>query len=93
LINSDRGARHSSQRWSTFVRNHAKAIIVADFLTVVTARFQFLYVFVVMEVGTRRIADVYYETVSGWFCRIFATSRGSDPGNPPCVRGERDRRF
>ncbi len=55
---SDRGVRHSSQRWSTFVRNHAKAIIAADFLTVVTARFQFLYVFVVMEVGTRKILHV-----------------------------------
>ena len=50
-----RGAHHSSQRWATFVRNHAKAIIAADFLTVVTARFQFLYVLVVMEVGTRKI--------------------------------------
>ncbi len=59
---SDRGARHSSQRWSTFVRNHAKAIIAADFLTVVTARFQFLYVFVVMEVGTRRILHVNVTT-------------------------------
>ena len=38
---SDRDASHSSQCWSTFVRNHAKAIIATDFLTVVTARFQF----------------------------------------------------
>ncbi len=59
---SDRGARHSSQRWSTFVRNHAKAIIAADFLTVVTARFQFLYVLVVMEVGTRKITHVNVTT-------------------------------
>ena len=53
-----RGAHHSSHHWATFVRNHAKAITAADFLTVVTARFQFLYVFVVMEVGTRRIIHV-----------------------------------
>ncbi len=57
-----RGAHHSSQRWATFVRNHAKAIIAADFLTVVTARFQFLYVFVVMEVGTRKIVHVNVTT-------------------------------
>ncbi len=37
-----RGAHHSSQRWATFVRNHAKAIIAADFLTLVTAGFQLL---------------------------------------------------
>ena len=53
---------HSSQRWAAFVRNHAKAIIAADFLTVVTARFQFLYVLVVMEVGTRKIVHVNVTT-------------------------------
>ena len=41
----------SSQRWAMFVRNHAKAIVAADFLTVVTARFHVLYVFLVMEIG------------------------------------------
>src|SRR5262245_50954298 len=38
-----------SQRWMTFVRNHAKAIIAADFFVVVTATFRFVYVLVVME--------------------------------------------
>src|SRR3989441_8188225 len=33
-----------SQRWMTFVRNHAKAIIAADFFLVVTATFQLVYV-------------------------------------------------
>lgn len=45
----------SSQKWSTFLRNHAKAIVACDFLTTVTARFQILYVFVIMELGCRRI--------------------------------------
>jgi putative transposase len=43
------------QRWMTFVRNHAKGIVACDFFVVVTATFRVLYVFVVMEVGTRRI--------------------------------------
>jgi putative transposase len=34
-----------SQRWLTFVRNHAQAIVACDFLVVVTARFRILYVF------------------------------------------------
>jgi putative transposase len=53
----DRGGSHraSSQRWLTFVRNHAKAIVACDFCTVVTATFRLLYVFVVMEHATRRI--------------------------------------
>jgi putative transposase len=44
-----------SQRWATFVRNHAHAIVACDFFTTVTVRFRILYVFVVLEVGTRRI--------------------------------------
>ncbi|HEY6272290.1 MAG TPA: hypothetical protein VIX19_09885 [Terriglobales bacterium] len=39
-----------------FVRNHAQAILACDFLVTVTASFQMLYVFVIMELGTRRIA-------------------------------------
>jgi hypothetical protein len=39
----------------TFVRNHAQSILACDFLVVVTARFRTLYVFLLMEVGTRRI--------------------------------------
>ena len=42
----------------TFVRNHAKAIIASDFFIVVTATFRLVYVFVIMEIGTRRILHV-----------------------------------
>jgi len=47
--------RTCSQNWRTFVRNHAQSIVACDFLVVVTARFRTLYVFLLMEVGTRRI--------------------------------------
>ena len=47
--------RTSSQNWRTFVHNHAQSIVACDFLVVVTARFRTLYVFLLMEVGTRRI--------------------------------------
>jgi putative transposase len=43
------------QRWSTFVRNHAKSIVACDFFVSVTASFRVLYVFVAMEIGSRRI--------------------------------------
>jgi putative transposase len=39
----------------TFVRNHAKAIVACDFFVVATVNFRTLYVFVVMQLGTRRI--------------------------------------
>jgi hypothetical protein len=44
-----------TQTWTTFVRNHARAVLASDFLVVVTTTFRLLYVFVVLEVGTRRI--------------------------------------
>ena len=43
------------QRWLTFLRNHAKVIVACDFFVVITAAFRTLYVFVVMEIGSRRI--------------------------------------
>jgi len=44
-----------SQSWNTFVRNHARAVVACDFMAAVTARFQVIYIFVVMEIGSRRI--------------------------------------
>jgi putative transposase len=52
------GKRVPSQRWSTFVRNRAEAIIACDFCVTVTATFRLLYVFVLMEHATRRILHV-----------------------------------
>jgi transposase InsO family protein len=49
------GGPRGDQRWSTFVRNHASTTIACDFCTAVTATFRQLYVFVVTEVGSRRI--------------------------------------
>jgi putative transposase len=40
------------------VRNHAKAIIAADFSVGATATFRLVYVLVIMEIGTRRILHV-----------------------------------
>jgi putative transposase len=44
----------SGQRWKTFFRNHAQAIVACDFFVSVTASFRVLYVFVAIEVGSRR---------------------------------------
>jgi transposase InsO family protein len=60
--------RTTSQRWRTFVRNHAQAIVACDFCVVVTATFRILYVFVVMEHSTRRIlhANVTAHPTAQW---------------------------
>lgn len=63
----------SSQRWMTFVRNHAHTIVACDFFVSITARFRLLYVFVIMEVGTRRIAhfNVTDHPTADWALQQF----------------------
>jgi len=52
------GRPRGDQRWSTFLRNHESAIVACDFFVAVTANFRRLYVFVVIEHGSRRIVRV-----------------------------------
>ena len=52
------GQPRGDQRWSTFLKNHARAILACDFFVAVTATFRMLYVFVVIEHGTRRLKHV-----------------------------------
>ena len=40
------------------MRNHAKAMVACDFAVAVTLRFQILYLFVVMDLGARRLLNV-----------------------------------
>lgn len=44
-----------SQNWNTFVRNHARALLACDLMVAITVRFRVIYIFVVMEIGSRRI--------------------------------------
>ncbi|HTT09253.1 MAG TPA: integrase core domain-containing protein [Burkholderiaceae bacterium] len=53
-----RGQPRGDQCWSTFLKNHAAAILACDFFVAVTATFRVLYVFVVVEHGTRRLAHL-----------------------------------
>jgi len=74
-----------TQRWMTFVRNHAKAIIAADFLIVVTATFRLVYVLVIMEIGTRRVLhfNVSQHPTAEWTLQQFRE----------CVSGDEDYGF
>ena len=78
----DRGSGngHRSQRWSTFVRNHAQAILACDFFVTVTATFRMLYVLVIMEVGSRRIAhvNVTAHPTAAWTLQQFREVLGDE---------------
>jgi transposase InsO family protein len=59
------GLPRGDQRWSTFLRNHARSIVACDFFVAVTATFRMLYVFVVIEHGTRRLTHVNVTSYPG----------------------------
>ena len=70
----------SSQHWQTFVRNHARSILACDFLVAVTAPFRVLYVFVIMEIGTRRIVhcNVTSHPTAAWTLQQFREAIPTD---------------
>ncbi len=68
------------QRWLTFVHNHAKVIVACDFFVVVTATFRTIYVFVIMELGTRRILhyNVTAHPTAEWTLQQFREALAND---------------
>jgi putative transposase len=77
------GSGHRStrpQHWRSFVRNHAQAIVACDFLVAVTARFQLLYILVVMEICSRRILhfNVTAHPTSSWTTQQLREAIPSD---------------
>jgi transposase InsO family protein len=82
-LSEGRGPRRTpdpKQRWTTFVRNHAKSIVACDFFVVVTATFRVLYVFVVMEVRTRKIVhhNVTAHPTADWTLQQFREALPGD---------------
>jgi hypothetical protein len=80
------GKRTASQHWMTFVRNHAQEIVACDFLVAVTVRFQGLLVFIVIEVGSRRVLhyNVTAHPTADWTRQQFREAIPSD--HFPCAR-------
>jgi putative transposase len=76
LLEDPKGGRRRAvpvQRWMTFVRNHAKGMLACDFFVSVNVRFRVMYVFVIMEVGTRRLLhfNVTSHPTAAWTLQQF----------------------
>jgi putative transposase len=69
-----------SQTWRTFVRNHARAVLACDFFVTVTATFRLIYVFVILDVGTRRILgwSVTDHPTAAWTSQQFRMVTADD---------------
>jgi putative transposase len=89
------GQPRGDQRWSTFLKNHAKAILACDFFVAVTATFRMLYVFVVIEHGTRRLAhvNVTAHPSADWTLQQLREVIGDNDGQHKYLIHDRDRIF
>ena len=69
-----------AQRWLTYIRNHAQAVVACDFFVVVTASFRVLYVFVALEQGRRRILhhNVTTHPTAEWTLQQFREAIPAD---------------
>jgi transposase InsO family protein len=54
-MNEERESRASKQTWTTFLRNHASQIWACDFLQTYDVFFCTVFVFVIIELGSRRV--------------------------------------
>jgi putative transposase len=75
--------RHSDQTWATFLRNHAGDICACDFTVVHDLLFRPLYIFIIIELKTRRIvhAAVTRSPTDNWTAQQLreATPWGKGP--------------
>src|SRR5437867_7892500 len=76
------GVPRGDQRWSTFLSNHAKAIIACDFFVAVTATFRSLYVFVLIHHGSRRLLhfNVTAHPTAAWTLQQLREAIGFEDG-------------
>lgn len=52
------GRARSPQSWGTFLKNQASAIWTCDFCVQRTVKFTALYIFVIMELGSRKVMHI-----------------------------------
>jgi putative transposase len=74
------GRPRGDQRWSTFLKNHARAIVACDFFVTATSTFRLLYVLVVIEHRSRRLihCNVTAHPTAAWTRQQLRQALGFD---------------
>ena len=84
-------ARGRGQRWTTFIRNHLDDTWACDFFVVITARFQVLYVFVVLSLGGRLVhIGVTDHPRAAWAAQRMVEATADAEGVPRFLVHDRD---
>jgi len=83
LVKRPHGRPRGDQCWSMFLRNHARAIVACDFFVAVTASFRLLFVFVMIEHGSRPLLhlNVTAHPTAAWTLQQLREALGYEP--PP----------
>jgi transposase InsO family protein len=93
-VHHGRGPCATSQRWWTFVRQHAQVSIACDVCVVITATLRLLGVFIGLEHDTRRIlhVNVAGPPTAHWTMQHLRAAIPADHGSR-CLIHDRDRIF
>ena len=86
--------RTSSQTWATFLKNHASDIWACDFTVVHDLLFRPLYIFIILELKTRRIihAAVSRNPTDAWTVQQLREATPWDMGPRYLIR-DRDKKY
>jgi putative transposase len=93
-IQDARGPRSPKQTWATFLRNHAGEIWACDFLQTYDVFFRTVFLFVIIELGSRRLVrfGVTRNPTDSWVAQQLREATPFGEG-PRYLIGDNDRKY
>ena len=93
-IQEVRGPRPPMQTWATFLRNHAREIWACDFLQTYDVFFRSIFLFVIIELGSRRLVHfgVTRNPTDPWNAQQLREATPFGEG-PRYLIGDHDRKY
>jgi transposase InsO family protein len=93
VIEDERESQTPTQTWATFIRNHASEIWACDFVQAYDIFFRAIFVFVIIELGSRRIVHfgVTRHPTDQWTAQQLREATGFGEGPRFLIRDNDDR--